>query len=316
MYETLPPLDVFADLAAARALMATASGAAESDDIVTVEDRTAGAGSRSVSVRVYTPASARRGPTAAAVWVHGGGFAIGAPNAEDATCRRLCRELGIVMVAPDYRLAPEHPYPAGFEDCYDVLQWTAAHAGELGIDIRRIALGGHSSGAALAAGVACASRDRHGAVSAFLYLGYPVLDDRQETPSARTVTDARIWNREGALAMWKHYLQGADPGEGYAVPARIRDLSGLPPTYVLAAGVDPSRDEAVEFAARLRETGTGVELHVVPGVPHMFDVLAPEIPVSRRAVSTWTQALAAALSVEQEVGGVSAAATRTTEPSV
>ncbi|MEW2516007.1 alpha/beta hydrolase [Streptomyces sp. NPDC046870] len=298
VYETLPPVDVFADLGAARAQMVTVSGAAESDELVTVEDRAVDVGSRSVPVRVYTPRSTRRTPTAAAVWIHGGGFAIGAPNAEDATCRRLCRELGIAVIAPDYRLAPEHPYPAAFDDCYDVLQWTGAQATELGIDPGRIALGGHSAGAALATGVACASRDRKGVVPAFLYLGYPVLDDRQETPSARAVTDARIWNREGAVTMWKQYLQGVDDAEGYAVPSRIRDLSGLPPTYVLAAGVDPSRDEAVEFASRLRDAGNSVELHVVPGVPHMFDVLAPEIPVSRRAVGTWTQALAAALSVE------------------
>ncbi|MFE2043538.1 alpha/beta hydrolase [Streptomyces sp. NPDC059477] len=319
VYEVLPELDVFADIPASRAALGAASGDGASDGKVRVEDRGIVAGGQAVTVRIYTPvapldaADAADGPRPVAVWIHGGGFVLGGPNAEDPTCRRLCAELGITVVAPDYRLAPEHPYPAAFDDCYATLTWVADQADALGVDPARLAVGGHSAGAALAAGVALAARDREGPQIAFLYLGYPVLDDRQETESARTVTDPKLFNRRGAADGWKHYLQGThfqgthfqgthlqdtDPAIGYAVPARAAHLRDLPPTYILADGVDPARDEALDFASRLSAAGNLTELHLVPGVPHMFDVIAPSIRASRRAVAAWTSALAHGVGVE------------------
>ncbi|MDH6214259.1 alpha/beta hydrolase fold domain-containing protein [Streptomyces pseudovenezuelae] len=136
-------------------------------------------------------------------------------------------------------------------------------------------MAGTPPGAALAAAVALAARARKGPQIRYLYLGYPVLDDRLETDSARAVTDPKLFNRQGAAAGWELYLQENDPEAGYAVPARAKDLRDLPPTYIMVSAVDPARDEALEFASRLSAAGNSVELHLVPGVPHMFDVLAP-----------------------------------------
>ncbi|WP_228387241.1 alpha/beta hydrolase fold domain-containing protein [Streptomyces katsurahamanus] len=188
------------------------------------------------------------------------------------------------------------------DDCYAALNWVVDQADALGLDASRLAVGGHSSGAALAAAVALAARDRDGPRIRYLHLGYPVIDDRLATGSARAVTDPRLFNRHGAAAGWRMYLQGGDPRAGYAVPARAENLRGLPPAYIMVAGVDPARDEALEFAARLSAAGNSVEVHLVPGVPHMFDVLAPAVRVSRRAVSAWTAAFADGIGVDCERG--------------
>jgi len=295
VYESLPEMDVFADVRGARVALAAASGDGKSDGEVNVEDREIRVDGHALSLRLYTPVtpvSRSVAPLPVAVWIHGGGFVLGGPNAEDATCRRLTAELGIAVVAPDYRLAPENRYPAAFDDCYAALRWVADEADALGVDAARVALGGHSAGAALAAAVALAARDRQGPGIRYLYLGYPVLDDRLETESARAITDPKLFNRQGAAAGWELYLQGSDPEAGYAVPGRAKDLRDLPPTYILVDGADPVRDEALEFATRLSAAGNSVELHLVPGVPHMFDVLAPDIRASRRAVAAWTTAFA------------------------
>ncbi|MFJ2742952.1 alpha/beta hydrolase [Streptomyces sp. NPDC087440] len=300
VYEVLPALDVFADVPTARAASRAASGDGRSDRAVDVEDRVIPSDGRPLTLRLYTPVARGADLLPVAVWMHGGGFVLGGPNAEDATCRRLAAELGIALVAPDYRLAPEAPYPAAFDDCCAALDWVVDQAHARGLNPARLALGGHSAGACLAAAVALAARDRGGPRIAYLYLGCPVIDDRLATGSAREVTDPRLFNRRAAEAGWEMYLQGADPKAGYAVPARAEDLSGLPPTYVMAAGVDPARDEALEFAARLGAAGNAVEVHLVPGVPHMFDVLAPTARVTRRAVSAWTTALADGIGAGRE----------------
>ncbi|MGW9172448.1 alpha/beta hydrolase [Streptomyces decoyicus] len=302
VYEALPAQDVFADLPAARMAASAASGDGKSDSTVDVEDRVVLANGHPLSLRLYTPASRGTDSLPVAVWMHGGGFVLGGPNAEDATCRRLAAELGIAVIAPDYRLAPENPYPAAFDDCYAALNWVADQADTLGLDASRLALGGHSAGAALAAAVALAARDRAGPRIRYLYLGCPVIDDRLATVSARAVTDPKLFNRRAAEAGWRMYLQGCDPRAGYAVPARTEDLQGLPPAYVMVTGVDPARDEGLEFAARLGAAGNSVEVHLVPGMPHMFDVLAPAARVTRRAVAAWTAAFADGIGVTSEFG--------------
>ncbi|WP_217554414.1 alpha/beta hydrolase [Streptomyces sp. GbtcB6] len=292
-----------ADVPAAREATGPASGDGKPDSEVTVEDRVIPANGHSLGLRLYTPAAKGAGALPVAVWMHGGGFVLGGPNAEDATCRRLSARLGIAVVAPDYRLAPENPYPAAFDDCYAAVAWVVEEAEALGVDASRLALGGHSAGAALAAAVALAARDRQGPRIRYVYLGYPVLDDRLESVSAHAVTDPRLFNLHGAKAGWEMYLQGSDPRSDHAVPARAEDLRDLPPMYIMVAAVDPVRDETLEFAARLSEAGNAVEVHLVPGVPHMFDVLAPAISASRRAVDAWTAALADGIGVSGEHEG-------------
>jgi acetyl esterase/lipase len=207
---------------------------------------------------------------------------------------RYALEAGCAVVSVDYRLAPEHPYPAGLEDCFLALGAVAEQAGELDLDGERLAVGGGSTGAGLAAAVALLARDRGGPALALQLLILPVLDDALDTPSVRAGTDAPMLDSAGLAAMWRLYLgpdaAGAEP---YAAPARATDLTRLPAAYVMVAGMDPARDGGVGYARRLMEAGVEVELHVVPGVPHAFDVLP--LQVAERARDEYVSAVRRAL---------------------
>ncbi|MGC4941681.1 alpha/beta hydrolase [Kribbella sp. DT2] len=187
------------------------------------------------------------------------------------------------MISVAYRLAPENPFPAAFDDAYAVLHWTAEHAAELGIDPGRIAVGGHSAGAGIAAGVALRARDEQGPAIRFQLLNQPSLDDRQETWSAQNFTDTPWFNRARATSAWGHYLDGT-PATPYAAPARATDLSGLPPAYVASAEFCPNRDEDLAYALRLLRSGVSVELHQWPGTFHgSHAILSAE--VSQRQIA-------------------------------
>jgi acetyl esterase/lipase len=177
-----------------------------------------------VPVRIYRPDEAH----GAIVWLHGGGFVMGTLDTEHPWAARLANLSGAVVISVEYRLAPENPFPAAFDDAYAVLTWAAEHAAELGVDADRIAVGGHSAGGGLAAAVALKARDEQGPRICFQLLNQPGLDDRQETWSARNFTDTPWMNRDKVAAAWRHYLGGA-PATPYAAPARAEDLSGLPP---------------------------------------------------------------------------------------
>jgi len=217
--------------------------------------------------------------------VHGGGFILGSAKDGHADNLRLARELGVVVVSVDYRLAPEHPYPAPLEDCYAGLAWTAKNADGLGVDADRIAIHGISAGGGLCAGLALLARDRGGPAIAFQYLGVPELDDRLDTPSMRTYTDTPIWSRPRAEFSWDAYLgpgrRGTADVSPYAAPARATDLSGLPPAYVSAMQFDPLRDEDIAYAQTLLQTGIPTELHVFPGTFHGSSMVE-EAAISRR----------------------------------
>jgi acetyl esterase/lipase len=172
-----------------------------------------------------------------------------------------------VVVSVDYRLAPENPYPAGLEDCYAALQWTAAKASELGVDPARIAIGGSSAGGGLTAALALLARDRGGPAVKFQFLDIPELDDRLDTPSMTRFVDTPIWNQPNAVRSWRYYL-GGQPADQYAAPARAEDLTGLPPAYVAVCEFDPLRDEGLTYAHRLIQAGVPTELHHFPGTFH------------------------------------------------
>jgi acetyl esterase len=203
----------------------------------------------------------------------------------DANNLRLARELGVPVVTVDYRLAPEHPYPAGLEDCYAGLVWVAKNADALGIDPDRIAIHGESAGGGLCAALALLARDRGGPSIAFQYLGVPELDDRLDTPSMRAFTDTPIWNRPNAIFSWDSYLGAGKRGGAdvpiYAAPARATDLTGLPPAYVSVMEFDPLRDEGIAYAQALMHAGVSVELHAFPGTFHGSS-LVEQAAVSRR----------------------------------
>ncbi|WP_406475127.1 alpha/beta hydrolase [Streptomyces platensis] len=227
-----------------------------------IEDRTVPA-DPDVPVRIYRPRQAQ----GAVVWLHGGGFVMGDLETEHPWAARMAALSGTVVISVGYRLAPEHPYPAALDDAYAVLGWTAEHAAGLGIDPERIAVGGHSAGAGLAAALALRARDRQGPPVRYQLLNQPGLDDRQETWSQRHFTDTPWMNRDKVTASWRHYL-GGTPATPDAAPARAADLSGLPAAYIATAELCPNRDEDITYALRLLQAGVSVELHQWPGTFH------------------------------------------------
>ncbi|MDA8371886.1 MAG: alpha/beta hydrolase [Nocardiopsaceae bacterium] len=255
------------------------------------------AGAPDVRVRTYRPKGAD-GPLPGLYWVHGGGMIAGFPEADDEMLCGYAEDIGCVAVSVDYRLAPESPHPAPVEDCYAGLLWTVHSAAELGLDPERLAIGGGSAGAGIAAGTALMARDRGGPALVFQMLFYPMLDDRNTTPSAREFTDTPGWNRTANLFGWRALLgeaAGGDDVDHYAAPARAADLSGLPPAHIDVGELDPFRDECVEYALRLLRSGVPTALHVVPGVFHGAELMAPEAEVSRRMKEARFAALRRAL---------------------
>ncbi len=269
-------MDRFMRLSAAAGLWSAA------DDAVEVIDCRAGA-AQDVPVRLYIPRD-RQVPSPAILYLHGGAFVIGHLDFEHPRCLEMARETGSVVVAADYRLAPENPFPAGIEDCYTAFSWILGRAEELGIDSGRVAVAGASAGGALAAAVALMARDRGEPAPAFQLLLYPVIDNRLETASMAAFVDTPGWNRRNSEHMWRHYV-GDLPKEAcpaYAAPGRCGDLRGLPPAYVMTVGLDALRDEGLQYAQRLIEAGVPTELHHYPETFHGFDTLT-DTAVSRRA---------------------------------
>jgi acetyl esterase/lipase len=253
---------------------------------VTIEDREVAGpeGAPPVPVRMYSPAGdAPATGRPALLDIHGGGFCSGSIDMEHAFAAQIARELGAICVAVEYRLAPEHPFPAGVEDCYAALRFLHDEAATLGIDPARIAVGGQSAGGGLTAATVLLARDRGGPPVCFQFLGIPELDHRLDTPSMRAFVDTPIWHRPNAEISWRNYLgDDVDEVSCYASPAIATDLRGLPPAYITTMEYDPLRDEGIVYAMRLMEAGVSVELHSFPGTFH-GSALVPVAAVSRRA---------------------------------
>jgi acetyl esterase len=218
---------------------------------------------------------------------------MGDLDTEHPWAARVAGAAGAVVVSVGYRRAPEHRFPAALEDAYAALVWTAERAATLGINPARIAVGGHSAGAGLAAAVALRARDHQGPPIRFQLLNQPELDDRQQTWSARRFTDTPWMNRDKLAATWRHYL-GSTPGTPYAAPARASDLSGLPAAYIATAEFDPLRDEGIDYALRLLHAGVPVELHQWAGTFHGSQAIV-SAEVSQRQIGELGDALRRAL---------------------
>jgi acetyl esterase/lipase len=277
-------------------LLSATGGVLPTDARVTVENRSipgtdTGA---EIALRIYAPVDREAEPAPALVFFHGGAFVLGDAYTEELRCLRYAAEAGCVVVSVDYRLAPEHPYPAAIDDCYAALEWTVAHAGALHIDPARVGVGGSSAGGALAAATALRARDSGGPPLVFQVLNYPVIDDRMQTPSMLAFDATPMWTNGANADMWVHYL--GDPDDRgdvspYAAPARAADLEGLPPAYVLTAELDPLRDEGIQYACRLMEAGVPTELHTVAGACHGFDIIAAGGVLGHRAIDEQVRAL-------------------------
>ncbi|AYE96624.1 alpha/beta hydrolase [Mycobacterium paragordonae] len=225
---------------------------------------------RSVAARIYYPTTDSGQPVL--VYLHGGGLVMGSNRSFEPLARALASASGAAVVAVDYRLAPEHPPPAQFDDAYTATDWVARHAAELGVDANRLAVVGDSAGGSLAAGVALAARDRRGPAICAQVLLYPGLDRDMTAPSITLLADAPMLSRDDI-----EYLHAlVEPGTGcYLIPASATDLAGLPQAVVVTANCDPIRDWGERYAARLRDAGVQTTLTRYPGAYHGF-LMRPE----------------------------------------
>lgn len=250
-------------------------------------------GAPCVSLREYRPRDgAEHKP--ALYWMHAGGMVLGHVDQDDLMCCSYATQLDCAVWSVDYRLAPEHPFPAPIADCYAGLTWLAAHAAELGVDAERLVVAGASAGGGLAAALALLARDAQAPKIAFQCLVYPMLDDRNQTPSSREFRGIPTWSREANLVAWDALLgpqRGAPDVSPYAAPARARDLSRLPPALVQVGELEVFRDEVVDYAARLLQAGVSVELHVYPGAFHGAENAAPESELGRQMIDERLRAL-------------------------
>ena len=240
-------------------------------------------GAASLRLRVHRARDAE-GDLPCLYWTHGGGYVLGSPEQDDLRFDQWCQRVGLVGVVVQYRLAPEHPYPAAIEDCYAGLKWVKEHGAELGIDTSRVGIGGPSGGGGLAAALALVVRDRHELEVDYQLLMYPMIDDTRSTVTAGW--DVPVWGPKSNEFGWTSYLgplHGTDDVPGHAAPARATDLSGLPPTYIAVGTLDGFADENIEYAKRLNHAGVPVELHLYPGAPHGFDRSAPASPLGQQA---------------------------------
>jgi acetyl esterase len=234
-----------------------------------IQDRAVPGPAGEIPIRVYTPAG--DGPKPVIMYFHGGGWVIGDLDVCDNPVRRIANRTGAVVVSVDYRLAPEHTYPAAFDDCYAATAWVSEHAAELGGDPARIATCGDSAGGNLAAAVAIAARDRQGPPLAAQLLIYPVTDFNFTTGSYEENGDGYLLTKGSMQWFWAHYLGAQELGKDpFACPARADNLVGLPPTFIATAEFDPLRDEGEAYAATLRAAGVHVTAKRNDGMLHGF----------------------------------------------
>lgn len=261
-----------------------------------VEDLRASGPNGHIPLRSYTPPGAGSAPLPALVFFHGGGFVIGNLDTHDGICRVLCRESGVRVIAVDYRLAPEHKFPAAVDDAYAALCWVAANAARLGVDTNRMAIGGDSAGGALATVSARTAKEKGGPQLALQLLMFPPADLAADTPSRRNWTDGYFLDRLTIKWFFNNYLpEGADRRDPRLSPLHAPDLQGVAPVWLLTAEYDPLHDEGLEYAAKLRESGVSVTVMDYPGLVHDFIYLDAVLPQAREALRAAAAAVRDAL---------------------
>jgi acetyl esterase len=267
----------------------------EPPDVASVRDLTAPGPGGAIPMRLYRGAGTGDGPLAVLMFFHGGGWVIGDIDTHDVVCRRLANAAGCAVVSVDYRLAPEHKFPAAVEDCIAATLWVAAEAAALGLDGTRMALGGDSAGGNLAAVVALHARDNGGPALRLQLLIYPATEFAMSHPSHETRGEGYLLTHSTMKWFRNAYLRSdADIADWRASPLRAPDLSRLPPAYVITAGFDPLSDEGAAYADRLRAAGVAVHHAHLPGQIHGFMTMGKLIPAADGATTEAGKALQAA----------------------
>lgn len=285
--DSLPPVQlrkVTAEMFAAQRLKPEA--------IARVEDRKIPGPAGSIPVRVYTPSG--NGPFPVLVFYHGGGFVIGDLDSHDGVCRALANQAGCVVVAIDYRLAPEHKYPAAVEDCFAATRYVSEHPTEFNIDPKRLAVGGDSAGGNLSAVVSILARDRKAPAIAFQLLVYPATDMACDTYSHKTFTDYFLTDRSIRYFLGHYLRDAADKKDPQASPALAANHQGLPPALVITAEFDPLRDEGEAYCAKLKAAGVPAKFTRYDGMIHGFFTMGEMLPQGKKAVAEASAALRAA----------------------
>jgi acetyl esterase/lipase len=267
--------------------------------------------SGALRLRVYEPkwdTRARMAPGAALLWIHGGGLVIGSAQQDDRLCLGTAKALGIPIVSVEYRLAPEHPFPAALDDAAAGWRWLQRNAAALGVDPHRVAIGGESASAGIAAGLVQrlhdeARRDNAAAEPVAQWLFAPMLDDRTAARTELDAIDHPVWNNRANRFGWASYLGHAPGGpedRPYAVPARRERLAGLPPAWLYAGDIELFHDEIVDYAERLQRDGVDAVWEIVPGAAHGFENWAHSTQLARDLVGRAQQWLAAALRIDRD----------------
>jgi triacylglycerol lipase len=304
LLDTLPLFDLSAEtLAGFRTAMPAPPAGTGGDGVEETDRKILSHDGEEIALRIFRPTG--QDVSGCLLHIHGGGFIAGSVVASAPKNRALVAALGCIVVAVEYRLAPEHRFPCALEDCYAALAWTIGAAAEFGVDPGRIGLKGESAGGGLAAALALLARDRGNYAIAFQHLTYPMLDDRTggETP-AGPFAGQYVWTPSHNRFGWSSLLGEPRPDmvPAYAAPARAADLSGLPPTFVMTGTLDLFFDENLDYVRRLVAAGVPAELHAFPGAFHGFE-LASGTAVARAATAASRAALARSLGLEAPASG-------------
>jgi len=245
----------------------------------------------SLAVRGYTPRASDQ-PLPILLWYHGGGFVIGSVNSYDAICRYLCLHADCIVLSVDYRLAPEHPFPAAVEDCFAALNWAAEHAVELGGDPTRLAVAGDSAGGNLATVCSLLARDAGGPALALQLLIYPGTAAEPESASHHRFAEGYILSRKSILWFYRHYLPDSAARKDFRyAPLLAENLSGLPPTLLILADHDPLYDEGRAYGERLQSAGNQIEMVDYPGMVHAFYSMSNAVNAAKDALQRSAKAL-------------------------
>ena len=262
-------------------------------EVAKVEDRLIPGPAGDIPVRVYTPFG--EGPFPALIWLHGGGWVIGDLAMGDGTSRRLATYVGCVVVSVDYRLAPENKFPAGVEDCYAATAWVAQNGEAIGVDGRRVAVGGVSAGGNLAAAVSLMARDRGGPPLALQLMVSATTSRSHDTKSWREKGQDYFPTSDLRNYFWNHYLRDEEDAKNpYAAPIQAKDLRGVAPALIIAAEYDPVSDDGANYAQRLKEAGVPATYTCYEGTIHQFFRMPDRIDQGKQAVAQAVEALKAA----------------------